>query len=141
MTMVGMFQYMIGNTDWSVPNFHNIKLLRKAKDSLAPPLVVPYDFDFAGLVNAPYAIPHEGLGIEKVTERLYRGFPRTMEELEKMAALFNEKRQSFTDLIKNFDLIDKGDRDTMIKYMNEFYAIINNKKKLQDVFIFNTRKQ
>ena len=51
MTLVGMFEYMIGNTDWSVPNFHNIKLLKPANDSFATPLVVPYDFDFAGLVD------------------------------------------------------------------------------------------
>ena len=27
MTMVAIFQYMIGNTDWAVPNEHNIKLI------------------------------------------------------------------------------------------------------------------
>jgi hypothetical protein len=139
MTMVGMFQYMIGNTDFSVPNYHNIKIIRPAKDSLSVPIVVPYDFDFAGLVNAPYALPREELGIEKVTDRLYRGFPRSMEELEAMAALFNEKRTVFIDMIKNFDLIDRGDRDVMIKYINEFYSIINNKRKLQEAFILNAR--
>jgi len=141
MTLVGMFQFMIGNTDWSIPNYHNIKLLRPAKDSFGVPLVVPYDFDFAGLVNAPYALPHVDLPIEKVTDRLYRGFPRSMEELEKTVALFNDKRQAFTDLIRNFDLIDRGDRETMIKYLNEFYEIINNKRRLQDAFINNARKQ
>ncbi|MEO6070490.1 MAG: hypothetical protein ABIN57_04565 [Chitinophagaceae bacterium] len=141
MTMVGMFQFMIGNTDWSVPNFHNVKLIKPIKDSFAMPYVVPYDFDFAGLVNAPYALPNEALGIEKVTDRLYRGFARTSEELDKMAAVFNEKKQAFTDLLRNFDLIDKGDREVMVKYMNDFYTIINNKRKLQDAFINNARKQ
>ena len=78
MNLVDIFQYLIGNTDWSVPGFHNIKLMRPKTDSLAPPYVIPYDFDFAGLVNASYASPHEELGITSVKERLYRGFPRNM---------------------------------------------------------------
>jgi hypothetical protein len=132
---------MIGNTDWAVPNNHNIKLIRPAKDTFALPKVVPYDFDFAGLVNAPYAIPHEAIGTTSVTERVYRGFPRTMEELKKVVTLFNEKKESFIKLIKEFELIEKKDRDIMIKYVNEFYTIINSDRKLNDIFIFNARKQ
>ena len=55
MTMVALFQYMIGNTDWAVPNYHNIRLIRSITDSTIPPYPVPYDFDFTGLVNPPNA--------------------------------------------------------------------------------------
>ena len=34
-TLMPTFQYMIGNTDWSVPALHNIKLI-KVNDPLAP---------------------------------------------------------------------------------------------------------
>jgi hypothetical protein len=61
MNQLALFQYLIGNTDWSVKALHNIKLL--SRDSLQKPVAVPYDFDFSGLVNATYASPAEHLPI------------------------------------------------------------------------------
>ena len=74
MTLVAIFQYMIGNTDFGVSANHNIILMQSAKDSTAKPIVVPYDFDYAGFVDAYYAVPNEGLPIENVRQRLYRGY-------------------------------------------------------------------
>ncbi|HSK12913.1 MAG TPA: hypothetical protein VK907_06830, partial [Phnomibacter sp.] len=56
-TLVSIFQYMIGNTDWAVPNYHNVKLLIPKDSPTAQPYMVPYDFDYAGAVNTPYAVP------------------------------------------------------------------------------------
>jgi hypothetical protein len=75
MTMLAIFQYMIGNTDWSVRAYHNIKLIVSRKDSIAKPYAVPYDFDYSGMVNAYYAVPQPQLGIETVVQRVYRGYP------------------------------------------------------------------
>ncbi|MFZ9388628.1 MAG: hypothetical protein ACO25B_12180, partial [Chitinophagaceae bacterium] len=55
MTLVAIFQYMIGNTDWSVPNEHNVELVFSRENEILPPIVVPYDFDYCGLVDASYA--------------------------------------------------------------------------------------
>jgi hypothetical protein len=76
-----MFNYVIGNLDWSMragPEgegcCHNGRLLgasRTAASALAP---VPYDFDFSGLVDAPYAVPPDGIGVRSVRQRLYRGY-------------------------------------------------------------------
>ena len=58
--LVNVFQYLIGNTDFSLTKAepdkdccHNADLMSAAGISPFTPL--PYDFDFAGLVNAPYA--------------------------------------------------------------------------------------
>ena len=103
MSLVDIFQYMIGNTDWSVPAFHNIKLIRAKADSLSFPYAIPYDFDFCGIVNPSYATPPEELGITTVRERLYRGFPRTDAEIEKSLTIFREKKQDITKLVTNFE--------------------------------------
>ena len=66
-----MFQFMIGNTDFSVAYQHNGKLLYANKNH---PL--PYDFDLCGLVDASYAIVNSRLGIKSVKDRKYRGFKR-----------------------------------------------------------------
>jgi len=79
MNVLSVFQFMIGNTDWSVTAMHNVVFLKE--DPKALPIVVPYDFDWCGIVNAPYAVPAEHLPIESVSTRLYRGFCRPDAEL------------------------------------------------------------
>ena len=139
MTLVALFQYMIGNTDWSVPTYHNVKLMRP--DSLSVPYVVPYDFDFAGAINARYAAPVPELGIQSVTERLYRGFPRNMGELQMALDIFRKEKDNLLSLIKNFELLNKRERETMYRYVAEFYKIIEDKKDVQSIFITGARKQ
>ncbi|HET7002328.1 MAG TPA: hypothetical protein VFI33_13495, partial [Puia sp.] len=64
MTMVAIFEYMIGNTDWAVTVDHNTRLILSKDDTMSKPFVVPYDFDYSGLVNTYYSIPDEKLEIE-----------------------------------------------------------------------------
>lgn len=141
MTLVALFQFMIGNTDWAVPVAHNIKFILPKKDSVARPITIPYDFDFAGLVDAPYATPSPLLGTESVRERVYRGFARNMAELQAVIDIFKDKKDSIYSLIQNFELIKSANREIMIKYLNDFYQIIDNKKLVNDYFIQNARTQ
>jgi hypothetical protein len=139
MTMVAIFQYMIGNTDWSVPNEHNVKLIYDRKNEVLAPYVVPYDFDYCGLVNAGYAIPNEVIGTERVTERVYRGFPRNMEEIQAILDVFREKKQQVFDLINGFDLLSSRTRKEMTRYLEEFFKMIENRNQVKNIFIDNAR--
>jgi hypothetical protein len=137
--IVCIFQYMIGNTDWSVRQYHNIKLIVPKNDTTARPYVIPYDFDYAGLVNAPYAVPNEGLGITSVTERLYRGFARTMEELHANLNVFKEKKNVIMFYLTDFPLLSIKVRKDMNRYLEAFYKIIDDKNSVRSVFITNAR--
>lgn len=139
MTLVALFQYMIGNTDWAVPNNHNIKLIFDKKNKNAPPFVVPYDFDYCGLVDASYAIPNELIGTEKVTERVYRGFPRTMEELQIQLDVFRSKKDSIFGLINSFALLSMKTRKEMTGYLGEFFSLIEDKRAVKATFIDKAR--
>jgi len=141
MTLVAVFEYMIGNTDWAVPVNHNIILLRPKKDSLARPFAVAYDFDYSGLVNTEYAIPDERLGIASVTERLYRGFPRTMEELNDAMDIFRKQKANVYAVINNFNLLTPASKAEMKEFLDKFYTTINNPAEVKDVFINNARTQ
>ncbi|HUR65040.1 MAG TPA: hypothetical protein VMZ03_01715, partial [Chitinophagaceae bacterium] len=140
MTMVAVFEYMIGNTDWSVPNEHNIEIIFNREKPLAPPLTVPYDFDYCGLVDASYAVPNEIIGTEKVTERVYRGFPRSMEELQQTLALFRSKKEAIYSVIRNFTMLGERARRGMINYLDEFYRMIEKDAEVRFAFIENARK-
>ena len=138
MTKVALFEYMISNGDWSVPGNHNIKLIF-TKNEQSLPIAVPYDFDHSGFVNADYALPNELLGTEKVTERAYRGFPRTMQELQAAFEIFRNKKEAITSLVMNFQPLAARTRKGAVAYINEFYGIINDKRQVQSIFIDNAR--
>ena len=141
MTLVAIFEYMIGNTDWSVPHYHNVKLMRPLDKKTSLPLVVPYDFNNSGLVNASYALPQEELGIESVRVRLYRGFPRTLEELERIAAEFKDKKKDIWALINNCEWLSTKFKKEMIGYLEDFYKVLDSKTSIKYNFIDNARTQ
>jgi hypothetical protein len=139
MTVVAIFEYMIGNTDWAVSVNHNTKLIGSTKDSLSRPFVVPYDFDYSGFVNTSYAIPDEKLEIDNVRQRLYRGFPRTTQEVEEAADIFKQQKDKIYSLIKNFNLLTTASKTEMTQYLDDFYAIINNPGTTKYTFVDNAR--
>lgn len=134
MTLVSLFQYMIGNTDWSLPNKHNVRFIQLTTDTLSQPYVVPYDFDYCGLVNAPYAIPQPEFGIERVTDRYYRGFANSKEVIQPLFQLFKEKRDFITAKIMGFELLDKKVRQGMVEFIDDFYKDLNDSRKVKYVF-------
>lgn len=140
MTLVALFQYMIGNTDWAVPNEHNIEIIFNKENPAAPPYAIPYDFDYCGLVDASYAVPNEIIGTEKVTERVYRGFPRSMEELQATLDIFRSKKQAILGLVNGFNLLSERARRVMTSYLEDFFQTIESRKQVQSIFIENARK-
>ena len=77
LNLMMLFQYMIGNTDFSILVQHNIRLVQTQEGRR---YAVPYDFDYSGLVDAGYAVPGKNLPITSVRDRLYRGPCRTPAE-------------------------------------------------------------
>lgn len=139
MTMVALFQYMIGNTDWSVPNYHNVKLVGPKGDLNARPFVVPYDFDICGFVDPPYATVDEQLGIDNVKERLYRGFPRTFEEIKAACKLFHDNKEKIYALVNTNETLSSKDKSRSLSFIDDFYKIISDDKQIQRSFVDGAR--
>jgi hypothetical protein len=130
---MAVFEYMIGNTDWSVQYLQNIKLL--AADSNAVPVTVPYDFDMSALAGAPYAKPAEELNMSSVRERRYRGYCiQDMKKFDEVIALYNRLKKDIYDLYANCSLLDAKYLKTTLKFFDEFYATINNAAALKKEF-------
>jgi hypothetical protein len=134
-TYFSIFQYMIGNTDWGVSTGHNCVLISSKKDSLAKAFAIPYDFDYSGLLDAEYAVPTEGLGLENIRERLYRGSARTRAELDEVLGVFKKQKDNIYELIKNFTLLTIKNRNRMMYYIDDFYKIIDNPRTVKNIFI------
>jgi hypothetical protein len=126
---MAVFEYLIGNTDWSVQYYQNIKLI--ASDSLALPTTVPYDFDHAGIVGAPYAKPAPELLLNSTRERRYRGYCVTdMSLFDETFAFFNQKKEEIYNVYTKCALLDRGYIKSTVKFLDQFYSTINDKKSV-----------
>lgn len=118
---MSIFNYMIGNTDYSISGRHNIKLLTLKDYTKPDPVPVPYDFDFAGFVNAFYANPRPELGIEDVTERYFYGICRTDNLYNIVLDIYKDKQEEIYELLETFEPLHKRSRKEIINYIDEFY--------------------
>ena len=122
-----LFQYMIGNTDWSVGGLHNITLLR---DSIGIVHPVPYDFDWTGAVNARYAFPAKTLPIRVVSQRLWRGDCRTAEQMAPAFERFRGRRAEMDSAYTTLAPLSAPVREKMQRYFAEFWPLLENPTKL-----------
>jgi hypothetical protein len=138
LSYVNMFQYLIGNTDWSVPARHNTSMIKSTDPNLPKPYVIPYDFDYAGIVNTMYAVPDERLGIPSVRERVYRGVCVEEKYVRDAAKKFIESKAEIYELY-NKSLLDKNNLRSTIEYLDEFYEIVESEGSLKRNIIESCR--
>ncbi|PKV76399.1 hypothetical protein [Pontibacter ramchanderi] len=129
MARLALFQYMIGNTDWSVPYRHNIDLL--APDSLSAPIPVPFDFDYAGIVGTPYAVPPPELGLASVKQRLYRAYSFPENVHRETVNIFNSFRTPIYAVYRQCEPLSKSGLRQSLSYLDGFYDIINHPRKFE----------
>ena len=129
---MSLFEYMIGNTDWSVVYQHNMRLVLDS--TRTRPMPVPYDFDHSGIVEAPYAKPAEQLEISSVRERLYRGPIYPLSVLNQVIARYNAMKPQVYALYETDERVDRGYVKQTLAYLDDFYALINDPKTARAVF-------
>ena len=138
--LVNVFQYFIGNTEFSQfrgePDeycCHNIDLMSATKRAPFTPLA--YDFDFSGLVNAPYAAPNPRFKHESVRHRLYLGLCKNNELLPGTFQQFLDKKDEIFGIISELELLSSTSRRNVTGYLNDFYKYIAKPKSVQERFI------
>lgn len=112
-----VFQYMIGNYDWDLAGRRNAKLV-KVDNEIVP---IPYDFDFAGIINAPYARANSALGIYTRYDRVYLGVEEAQADLTSTFNKFKAKHSELISIIKNCKELSLSERKDMIKYIDTFF--------------------
>jgi hypothetical protein len=129
-----VFQFMIGNTDWSVAFAsegedyccHNAVMMGTM---VGPVLPVPFDFDWAGVVDAPYATPDSRLNIRSVRQRKFWGICKPREVVEGAFPLFDEKREEIYELYRAQEGLDERQIQKSLEYYDEFYTIIFDERR------------
>jgi hypothetical protein len=126
-----VFQFMIANTDWSVAHkepdedycCHNAVMVGTM---IGPVFPVPFDFDWAGVVDARYAMPDARLNIRSVRQRKFWGICKPRVVVEGVFPRFTEKREDIYDLYRTQEGLEEDQVRKTIDYYDDFYSIIHD---------------
>lgn len=129
-SLANTFQYMIGNTDFSFSQgppgddcCHNTTPVKDLDERV---FSIPYDFDSSGIVNPPYAVPAENLGLRRLTQRKFRGFCRHNQGLQQSRDRFIDLQNNIRQTIEEFDEIPHLNRPRVAKFIEGFYKTLSN---------------
>ena len=138
LVLMEMFNYMIINTDYSIPIMHNVVLV--SRDYFEPPLPVPYDFDWSGLINVPYDSPYTAYK-KGPPEREYKGPCLKMKELEEILNKMELKRPQVFSLFIDFPYLENDKKSRNIQDLYLFYIMAGNRKLIRDAFIRGCKRR
>lgn len=137
--LVSVFQYLIGNTDFSPilgaagePCCHNHVLLAKEGELIWS---IPYDFDQAGLVDAAHAAPNPKFRLRDVKQRLYLGRCVNNNRLDTTMTNYESKRDEVMQVIAEVEGLSGRSIHLMTSYIEDFYRVLNSEKRVDREFI------
>ena len=131
-----IFEYMISNYDWSmragprgVACCHNSRLLSSGPGKQLVP--VPYDFDWSGLVDAPYAGPPEGIDIPDLQHRSYRGYCAHQSQASAVAAQIAPRRAEFLGVFATVPGLQPQEQGKAAAFIQGFFNDLASGKMLK----------
>lgn len=138
MTLVAVFEYLIGNTDWSVWGRHNMLVLRGGAEPHTV-LAVPYDYDFSGAVGAPYATPPAQIPIHSVYERYYRGYCQPDSVVDGALARFRLAKDSMYAAVRAVPGLPARDAKSVLDYFDGFFRDIDTRGAVRRALVQGCR--
>ncbi|MGD8578749.1 MAG: hypothetical protein PVI46_05435 [Lysobacterales bacterium] len=130
--VLALFEYLIGNTDWSIARERNIILMGTNDGRQVP---VPYDLDMSGLVNAAYAGPAVGLPINDVTDRYFLGFCQPGTDWDALFAQFLEAEPRILALPDEIPDFDNRSRRWESYFLGQFFDILHSPEERRERII------
>lgn len=142
LALAEFFQFFIANSDFSYfasdsECCHNGKALAPKDGSGFIP--IPYDYDMAGIVNAPYAYVMPGLPVDSVTERYYRGTRKSPELFQATIDHYLARKEEIMALWSETELLPPRYRKHSVKFVADFFDILENPARLEEEIIRRTR--
>ena len=138
LAITSLFEYFVGNTDWSISQLHNIALVRDTGFTVSP---VAYDFDWSGVVNPRYAFPDARLGLKNVLERLYRGPCLTPAQWQPIFARYNDAKPYIDSVYHSVPSLDPKLAKESIEYYGDFFKTINDPRAVKREIIDKCQKE
>lgn len=127
--LLNLFQFMVGNTDYSIYGQHNVVAFETDDSTITP---VPYDFDWTGFVNAPYARPDPSLRTRNVRQRVYRGVCRPGMDYDSVNEAVLAEREAITELVRGESRLGDDERDDVLDFLEGFWEVLSNPDDARD---------
>jgi AAA family ATP:ADP antiporter len=137
MAVFDLFQYAIGNTDWSAVKGHNVLVVESEAGRLT---AVPFDFDFSGLVDAQYATVPPELGIRSVRQRVFRGICDPKTDWDGAFAYLAERREAVLELADEIPGFEPRQRDGAVGYLDDAFAIFASPERRRTLIVDACRR-
>ena len=134
--LVEVFQFMIGNVDYSTLRAregnccHNVRLIspENGEGGIIP---VPYDFDSAGILDAPYATLPQQVPIKKITQRYFYGWCKEERRFRDAIDRIQSKRAEALALIQDAPYLEDYYRKKTFKYLEKSYEMLDDEKYVE----------
>lgn len=127
-----LFQWLVGNVDWSVSAQHNIALFR---DSTLTIRAAPYDFDFSGAVGTRYAVPDPRLRIKVVTDRLHRGPCRPVADWTPVVRHFLAKRAEIEGVYAALPALEPRYRERIAAFWAQGWKVLEDPRAFRSAIV------
>jgi len=134
-----LFEFMISNLDWDFlagpagdDCCHNSRFVapRQTAAALTGVVPIPYDFDYSGLVDAPYAVPPESLKLEHVTQRLYRGYCVSTDQMPGLIAEFQAHKAQMMAVIETDPRLSATFKAKSARFLDGFFILLDDPAKV-----------
>ena len=135
-TTFDLFQYAIGNTDWSAVRGHNVLRVENGAGLVTP---VPFDFDFSGLVDAEYATVPPELSIRSVRQRAFRGLCDPATDWDAAFAYFAARRVDVLQLADEIPLQPRQ-RARAVVFLEEAFATFASPERRRTLIVEKCRR-
>jgi len=132
--LVSVFQYFIGNVDFSPvkgrpgkPCCHNYALFSPDGENFWS---IPYDFDLTGLVEPPHVILNPKFRQSSIRQRIYRGRCYNNEFIPASLQKFRDSRPEIEAVIAGVTELSDRHRKRVDSYVKSVYKLLDNEDKL-----------
>jgi len=129
---LALFQFMIGNTDWSIARERNTMLLQNSEGRQFP---VPYDLDMSGLVAADYAGPAPGVPIDDVRDRYFLGYCQPGIDWDALFVEFSDQSKVVLDLGDLLPGMSRKSQRWVHRFLEGFFAILVSPEQRRELIM------
>lgn len=133
--LLHLFQYMIANQDFLIEVRQNVKVTTHP-GMVGLPIVVPYDFDWSGLVDAPYTkLAHRGKESSYEQRQNYKKLCRSTAEYEEAISYLENQKSAIFDLYESSPYLSRESVNYTLRNLKSFYKQIARSKSMEEIFL------
>jgi hypothetical protein len=132
MDKISIFNYMVANWDWNIPNLQNVTVFKPYYVAGAGSgIAVPYDFDLSGIVNPDYAVLPEEYGLKSSRDRIFLGICRTKMAFMRDLQYFARKKKEMYDTINSFSYLNQRAKKDITNLLDSFFFQLEKERSLE----------